>query len=70
MEPERIIALVLFGMLHWVLAMMLLHDLTERKQVLGGRKWIWAVAIVTVTFLGSFIYLMCHPKIFYDSDLK
>ena len=70
MEPERILALVLFGIMHWVLAIMLLNDLAERKQVFGGRKWIWAVAIITVTFLGSLAYLLCHPKIFYDSDLK
>ena len=70
MEPERIIALVLFGILHWVLAIMLLNDLSEREKVLGGRKWIWGVAIVTITFIGSLLYLLCHPKIFYDSDLK
>ncbi|UCH42598.1 MAG: hypothetical protein JSW16_07260 [Dehalococcoidales bacterium] len=70
MEPERIIALVLFGILHWVLAIMLLNDLAEREKVLGGRKWIWGIAIVAITFIGSLLYLLCHPKIFYDSDLK
>ena len=30
------LALFLFGILHWVLAVMLLHDLATRKQVLGG----------------------------------
>ena len=68
MEPEQIIALVLLGILHWALAIMLLHDLAERKRVLGKRKWPWAVAIVFVTFLGSLVYLLCHPKIFYGSD--
>ena len=70
MEPEQIIALVLLGILHWVLAIMLLHDLAERKRVLGGRKWPWAVAIVFVTFLGSLMYLLCHPAVFYGSDNK
>ncbi len=70
MELEQIIVLVLFGLLHWVLAIMLLHDLAERKQVLGGRKWAWAIAIVFVIFLGSLAYLLCHPKIFYDSNGK
>jgi len=53
-----------------VLAIMLLHDLAERKRVLGGRKWPWAVAIVLVTFLGSLMYLLCHPAVFYGSDNK
>jgi len=70
MELERILALVLFCILHLVLAMMLLQDLADRKQVLGGRKAPWAVAIIFVTFLGSVLYLLCHPKIFYDSDHK
>ena len=68
--PERLIALLLFSLLHWVLAVMLLHDLANRKQVLGGRKAPWAVAILFVTFLGSLMYLLCHPKIFYDSDIE
>ncbi len=68
MELEQIIALVLFGIMHWVLAIMLLHDLASRKQVLGRRKAPWAVTIVLLTFLGSVLYLLCHPKIFYSSE--
>lgn len=68
MEPEWILRLVLFAVVHWALAVMLLHDLAGRKQVLGGRKWLWAVLIVFVTFLGSLLYLSCHPRIFYGSD--
>lgn len=70
MALESILALVLFGILHLVLAMMLLQDLANRKGVLGGRKAPWAIAILFVTFLGSLLYLLCHPKIFYDSDHK
>ena len=70
MELEWILALVLFCILHLVLAMMLLQDLANRRQVLGGRKAPWAIAILFVTFLGSLAYLLCHPKIFYDSDPK
>jgi len=70
MELERILALVLFSILHLVLAVMLLQDLAYRKRVLGGRKAPWAIAILFVTFLGSLLYLLCHPKIFYDSDNK
>jgi len=68
MEPEQILALVLFGTMHWVLAIMLLHDLAERRRVIGERKWVWAVVIVFVTFLGSLMYLLCHPRILYGGD--
>jgi len=67
MEMDRILQLVLFGILHWVLAIMLLQDLSNRKGVLGGRKWPWVVVIVFVTFLGSLFYLLCHPRIFIES---
>ena len=68
MGTERTLALVVFSILHWVLAVLLLHDLAGRQRVLGGRKWPWAVAIIFVTFLGSLLYLVCHPRIFYSSD--
>ena len=68
MEIERILQLALFGILHWVLAIMLLQDLAARKRVLGGRKWPWAVVIVFFTFLGSLLYLVCHPRIFINSE--
>jgi len=70
MEIERILAIVLFSILHWVLAIMLLEDLADRNRVLGGRKWPWAVAIIFVIFFGSLVYLLCHPKIFYDGNDK
>lgn len=70
MELEQILALIVFSMMHWVLALILLEDLADRKRVLGGRKWPWAIAIIFVTFLGSLVYLLCHPKIFYGSDDK
>ncbi|MBA7624588.1 hypothetical protein ES703_31997 [subsurface metagenome] len=70
MELERILAIVLFSILHWVLAIMLLEDLADRNRVLGGRKWPWAVAIIFVIFFGSLVYLFCHPKIFYDGNDK
>jgi len=68
MELERVLALLLFGILHWVLAIMLLRDLANRKRVLGGKKAPWAIVIILVTFLGSLIYLLCHPGIFYGSE--
>jgi len=70
MELEWYLALALFSILHLALAIMLLQDLANRKRVLGGRKAPWAIAILFVTFLGSLLYLLCHPKIFYDSEHK
>ncbi len=70
MELEWILSLVLFCILHLVLAMMLLHDLADRKRVLGGHKAPWAIAIIFVTFLGSVLYLLCHPQIFREDDHK
>ena len=68
MELDWILRLVLFGVMHWVLAIMLLQDLVARKRVLGGRKWPWAVAILLVTFLGSVVYLLCHPRVLIGGD--
>ncbi len=68
MELERILALILMSILHFVLVGMLLDDIAHRKRVLGGRKAPWAVAILFITFAGSLLYLLGHPKIFYGSD--
>ncbi len=68
MDPERLLALVLFSLLHWVLAVMLLNDIAGRKKVCGGRKAPWVLAIIFVIYLGSLAYLLCHPAIFYGSD--
>ena len=67
-ELEWILRLVLFGIIHWVLAIMMLQDLASRKRVLGGHKWPWAVVILLVTFLGSVLYLLCHPRIIIGGD--
>ncbi|HEY79397.1 MAG TPA: hypothetical protein G4O09_09830 [Dehalococcoidia bacterium] len=56
--------------MHWILAIMMLQDLASRKRVLGGRKWPWALIILLVTFLGSLLYLVCHPRIIIGGDYK
>ena len=68
MEPERIIALILFSILHWVLAIMLLNDLAGREKVRGGHKAPWALAIIFIVFIGSLLYILFHPGTFYGSD--
>ncbi len=67
-DPELYVKLVLLGILHWVLAVILLHDLADRKRVMGGRKAPWVLVIVFVAFLGSLLYLLCHPNVFIGGD--
>ena len=68
MELDSILKLVLFAISHWVLAVLLLYDLAKRKRVLGGRKWPWAVVMIFITFLGSLLYLVCHPQVLFGGS--
>jgi len=68
MDLQWYLALVLFGILHIVLALMLLQDLARRNKVIGGHKAPWAILIIFVTFIGSLLYLVCHPQIFYGGE--
>jgi len=68
LDAGWIIQLGLFGILHWVLVVILLRDLAERDRVRGGRKWPWVLVLIFVTFAGSLLYLVCHPGIFLDED--
>jgi len=70
MEPERLIALVLFGLLHWVLVVLLLQDLAGREKVIGGHKAPWAIAIILIVYIGSILYILCHPGTFYERDKR
>jgi len=70
MELDWILRLVLLGILHWILAIILLQDLATRKRVRGGRKLPWVIVIMFVTFLGSIVYLLCHPQFFTGGDQK
>jgi hypothetical protein len=65
---EFILRYILFGILHWILAFMMLKDLVKRKRVIGGKKWIWAILILLVLIMGSLIYLLFHPQIFFGDD--
>ncbi len=68
MDLEWYLALLLFGILHIVLALMLLQDLARRNKVFGGHKAPWAILIIFVTFIGSLLYMVCHPQIFYGEE--
>jgi len=74
MPAEWIIRIILLGVIHWILAGFLLHDLAYREKVFGGHKAPWAIVIIFILCLGSLIYLMFHPQIiipdFNQSDRK
>ncbi len=63
MDPEWIVRIVLFGIVHWVLAGVLIQDLASRQKVFGGRKPPWAVVILLIPCFGSLLYLLFHPQI-------
>lgn len=62
MSSELIYRVVLLGVVHWILAGFVLHDLVNRQKVIGGRKWPWVVAVVLITCIGSLVYLLFHPQ--------
>ena len=68
MDLEWILQLVLFGALHWVLAVLLLQDLVNRQHVLGGRKAPWVLVIALFAFIGSILYMLSHPQVFLEDD--
>jgi hypothetical protein len=61
---DWIIKIVLFSIVHWVLAGIMLNDLSNRKKVFAGHKGPWAVIILIVPGFGSLVYLLFHPQIF------
>ena len=54
--------IVLLALIHWMLVPLALQALIEKRRVMGGRKAPWAVAIVSITCLGSLLYLIFHPQ--------
>lgn len=63
MDVEWVIRIILFGIVHWILAGILLNDLASRQRVFGKRKPPWAVMIIIIPCFGSILYLLFHPQI-------
>jgi len=63
MDPEWILRIVLFGIVHWILAGVLLNDLASRQRVFRGHKPPWAIVILIIPCFGSLLYLLFHPQI-------
>jgi len=70
MDLEWIVRIVLFGIVHWVLAAVMLQDLATRNRVFGRRKPPWAIIILFIPCFGSLLYLLFHPQIFYPPRPK
>jgi len=64
MDAEWILRIVLFGIVHWVLAGVLLLDITSRPRVFGGHKAPWVIVMIFIPCFGSLLYLFFHPQIF------
>jgi len=63
MSLEWILRIVLFGIVHWILAGFMLHDLAFRQNVFGKHKPPWVIVIVIIPCFGSILYLLFHPQI-------
>ena len=63
MDNEWILRIVLFSIVHWLLAGVLLNDLASRQRVFGRRKPPWAIIILFIPCFGSLLYLLFHPEI-------
>jgi len=64
MNAEWIVRLILFSLVHWLLAGILLPDLASREKVFGNHKLPWAVVILVIPSFGSLLYLLFHPQVF------
>jgi len=63
MTSDWIIRIVLFSLVHWVLAGFMLNDLAAREKVVFGHKAPWAIVVLAIPCFGSLLYLMFHPQI-------
>jgi hypothetical protein len=68
MDPEWILRIILFGIVHWILAGFFLNDLASRQRVFGGHKAPWAIVILIIPCFGSILYLLFHPQILSRDD--
>lgn len=67
MDFEWVLRIALFGLVHWILAAFMLHDLASRERVFGKRKPPWALTIIFIPCFGSLLYMLFHPQIFYPN---
>ena len=69
-DTEWLLRIVLFSIVHWVLAGVLINDLASRERIFGGHKPPWAIIILFIPCFGSLLYLLFHPEILDPGLLK
>jgi hypothetical protein len=63
LDSEWVLRIVLFSIVHWILAGLMLNDLASRQRIFGKRKPPWAIIIIFIPCFGSLLYLIFHPEI-------
>lgn len=48
--------------INYILVIAALVDLFRREQVVGGKKWIWAIVILAVQYIGPIVYFVFGRK--------
>lgn len=49
-------------LINYVLVIAALVDLFRRERVLGNRKWVWAVLILFIQYIGPIVYFVLGRK--------
>ncbi len=48
--------------INYILVIAALVDLFRRERVLGDRKWIWALVILFIQYIGPIVYFVIGRK--------
>jgi uncharacterized membrane protein YwzB len=72
MEREAVIRIITLAvglaLVHWAVVPMVLERLFCRPKVIGSR-FLWGVAIVCLTCVGSLAFLLVHPDVENETGL-
>lgn len=54
--------LIPIAIINYVLVIAALVDLFRRERVLGNRKWVWALVILFIQYIGPILYFVLGRK--------
>ena len=69
-SPDWIIRVILFGIVHWLLASFILYDISSRDKVFGNRKAPWVIVTLLIPCFGSILYLLFNPQVLNPDDRR